>query len=43
MAQLNANTPYIECFIRNEYIKAEEGLTENLLITFTLTLNPLLL
>lgn len=28
MAQLNANTPYIECFIRNEYIKAEEGLTE---------------
>lgn len=27
MAQLNANTPYIECFIRNEYIKAEEGLT----------------
>lgn len=28
MAQLNANTPYIECFIRNEYIKAEEGITE---------------
>ena len=30
MAQLNANTPYIECFIRNSYIfdNDDEGLTE---------------
>ena len=28
MSQLNANTPYISCYIRNKYIKAEEGLTE---------------
>jgi hypothetical protein len=28
MAQLNANTPYIECYIRNHYINQEEGLTE---------------
>jgi hypothetical protein len=30
MAQLNANTPYIECFIRNKYIfgEGDDGLTE---------------
>jgi len=30
MAQLNANTPYIQCFIRNKYIfgPEDEGLTE---------------
>ena len=30
MAQLNANTPYIQCFIRNKYIFSAEdkGLTE---------------
>ena len=30
MAQLNANTPYIECFIRNSYVfgNDDEGLTE---------------
>jgi hypothetical protein len=28
MAQLNANTPYIETYIRNEYINGEKGLTE---------------
>lgn len=27
MAQLNANLPYIECFIRNKYIKDESGVT----------------
>ena len=30
MAQLNANTPYIQCFIRNKYIfgPEDDGLTE---------------
>jgi len=30
MAQLNANTPYIQCFIRNKYIfpQDDEGVTE---------------
>ena len=30
MAQLNANTPYIQCYIRNKYIfpKDDGGLTE---------------
>ena len=30
MAQLNANTPYIECFIRNSYVfgNDDEGLTQ---------------
>ena len=30
MAQLNANVPYIQCYIRNKYISPidDEGLTE---------------
>ena len=30
MGQLNANTPYIQCYIRNKYIfgPKDEGLTE---------------
>ena len=31
MAQLNANIPFIECYIRNKYINQEKGLTSGYL------------
>jgi hypothetical protein len=39
MAQLNANIPYIECYIRNEFILGSEGVTSGYLFGVKSMLN----